>query len=212
MKKKSMLWIIAVLLAFVVIKQSFYIKKLDELQASLTLSSFDAATYVDTLWQEKLPKALATAVPLQVILNGLNQNPSQTIEKYSKGMGIGYIRYFLVKGTAAIVSNKTDATLLQLEGDQSASHLLLQTEYIYGNAARDASGLVDMTTFKNTNELNLVSQEINNRIREKVLQPYKAHQDRAEKVEFVAAIEINSKFPSTDPIEMIPLNLQIVDK
>jgi predicted lipoprotein len=46
--------------------------------------------------------------------------------------------------------------------------LEIDTKFIFGNAIRDASGLVKLTDFKTTAEFNKISESLNTIIREKL--------------------------------------------
>ncbi len=66
----------------------------------------------------------------------------------------------------------------------------LATEFIYGNAIRDASGLVDVKDFPNTMDLNNISEELNKMVRKTVLPPFKTAVKKGDKIIVTGAIEI----------------------
>jgi predicted lipoprotein len=83
---------------------------------------------------------------------------------------------------------------------------------VYGNAVRDASGLIDINEFTNTTDLNNVSAEINNIIRKEVLPPFMAKMKKGDVISFYGAIELNKEHLKTDKIEIIPISLSIPNK
>ena len=88
----------------------------------------------------------------------------------------------------------------------------IATEYIFGNAVRDASGAIDINTFSNSMDFNNVSAEINRIIREKVIPPFRCKVKKGDRVEFTGAIELNQEHLKLDRIEVIPVSLKILNR
>jgi hypothetical protein len=63
----------------------------------------------------------------------------KTFETYSHALGIGNLRYFLVKGKGTIISVNEDDVSVLLQPDTARQTITLATEYIFGNAVRDAT-------------------------------------------------------------------------
>ena len=84
------------------------------------------------------------------------------------------------------------------------------TEFIYGNAIRDASGLVEVKDFPNTMDLNNISEELNKTVRKTVLPPFKTAVKKGDKIIVTGAIEIHKEHIKWNELEIIPVQLQIV--
>lgn len=207
MPKNSLKYAILLVLITVVAYNSVYFKKLDEVKANAGLTAgekFDAATYAQEFWTTKLLPATPKATDLSTLLTLLKTDQAKAFDAYSHALGIGNIRYFLVKGEGKITAvGDNDVTVL-LPSDESVK---LATEYIFGNAARDASGLIKITEFDNTLDLNNVSAELNTIIRNKVVPPFKASAKSGSAVKFVGAIELNKEHLHLDDLEVIPIKL-----
>ena len=63
--------------------------------------------------------------------------------------------------------------VVTLRDDTTTFVRTIATEFIFGNAVRDATGLININEFKNTMDFNNVSAELNRIIREKVLPQFK---------------------------------------
>jgi predicted lipoprotein len=163
MKKilKYSIWIIV--LAFLVYN-SVYFKKLDAVKASNT--KFDPISYANNYFYNKLTPALDSAIEINQLIALLKTDKENTFNKYSHALGIGNIRYFLVKGKDEVKSLN--------ENDVTVGNIRIATEFVFGNAIRDASGKIDVNEFKNTMDFNNVSSQINKIVREKVLPPFKS--------------------------------------
>lgn len=182
---------------------SVYFKKLDEVKAGT--AAFDAAGYAKDFWEKKLTPAFSKAVDLNTLTTLLKTDKEKAFKEHSHALGIGNIRYFLVKGEAIVSS--VDENEVKLEAGEK--EVRIATEYIFGNAVRDASGAIDINAFTNSMDFNNVSAEINKLIREKVVPPFKSKVKKGDRVAFHGAIELNREHLQVNDIEIIPVSLQI---
>ena len=112
-------------------------------------------------------------VDLSALLQQLQTNPDQAFATHSHALGIGNIKYFPVKGVATVKKRQGKRGAVALDAQPAGTELTIATEYIFGNAVRDASGQIDINAFTNTMDFNTVSAELNNIIRTKVIPPFK---------------------------------------
>jgi len=188
--------------------KSIYFKKLSKVKKAE--EKFDAAAYSKKLWEEKLPAKLDSAVEITALIKSIEANPADAFAKHSNAMGIGNYRYSLVKvtGVATIISE--DEITVQVNHGDSLLSTRLATEYVYGNAIRDASSLVDIKDFTNTADLNSISEELNKTVRTVVLPTFKKEVKQGDKIEITAAVEFNKEHISFSNLELIPVRLKIV--
>lgn len=182
---------------------SVYFKKLDEVKAGSM--AFDAAGYAQDFWEKKLMPGLSKAVDLNALTALLKTDKEKAFSEHSHALGIGNIRYFLVKGEGIV--NEVGENEVKLEA--GGSEVRIATEYIFGNAVRDVSGAIDINAFTNSMDFNNVSAEINKLIREKVVRPFKSKVKKGDRVVFHGAIELNREHLQVNDIEIIPVSLQI---
>lgn len=196
--------IVVLLLAF----NSVYFKKLSDVKTSSSI--FDAKAYARNYFDNKLIPSIKDAVEINQLLSLLQNNKDQTFDKYSHALGIGNIRYFLVKGEGQVISvNENDVSILA-KADTNQTHLRIATEFVFGNAIRDASGKIDINEFANTMDFNNVSAEINKIVRAEVLPQFKANVKKGDTVQFAGAIELNKEHLNVEDIELMPVQLKIV--
>jgi len=189
---------------------SVNIKKLDTVRAAKAAENFDATVYANRFWKEKLLPGLDKAVTLDTLLSLLHTQKDSAFKKYSHALGIGNIRYFLVQGTGTVTAINADDISLVLTGDSARTSVGIETEYIFGNAVRDASGLIDINDFKNTMDFNNVSVALNTIIRKEVLPAFKTAVKKGDKVQFTGAIELNSEHLKTNDIKIMPVQLTLL--
>ena len=178
--KKGLKYLFGIIVFAVLAVNSVYFRKLDERKASS--SKFDAKEYAKSYFNTKLKPSLSNAVEINQLMSFLQSNKEQTFEKYAHALGIGNIRYFLVKGEGIVTSiNENDVSVLA-KADTARKAIRIATEFVFGNAIRDASGKIDVNEFSNTMDFNSVSSEINKIVRAEVLPRFKANVKKGDTV------------------------------
>jgi predicted lipoprotein len=153
--------------------RSVYVRKLSDMKVA-TDEKFDAVAFSKKLWEENLSPRLGNAVELATFIKATQVNPADAFSKYTNALGIGNYRYALIRTEGIVADIKEDDITLQVKLGDSLMITKLATEFIYGNAIRDASGLVDVKDFPNTMDLNNISEELNKMVRKTVLPAFKA--------------------------------------
>ena len=153
-------YLLLIIVIGLVAYKSVYIKKLSGIKEA-TDEKFDAVVFSKKLWEEKLPARISSAVELTTFIKAAQANPADAFSKYTNALGIGNYRYALVKAEGVVTDVNEDDITLQIKSDDSLMTAKLATEFIYGNAIRDASALVDVKDFPNTMDLNNISEELN---------------------------------------------------
>ena len=209
MRSKVIKYVLTVLLIVFVAYNSVYFRKLDEVKAVSSSTSFDPETFARDFYDNKLRPSADSAVDLAVLISFLKTKPDETFKRYSHALAIGNIRYFLIKGEGTVKSIASDAVAVDLKGGESSTSVNIATEFVYGNAIRDASGQVNLNDFTNTAEFNAISERINEIIRTDVVPPFVGKAKEGSNVKFSGAIEMNQKYIDLSLIEVIPLELSI---
>jgi len=164
MQRKAIKYIVAGIVLIVIAYNSVYFKSLSEVKAASVAGAFDAGSYAQQFWNDQLIPGLSKAVELPQLITQLETNKENTFKAHSHALGIGNIRYFLVRGQGEITAiNENDISVV-VQPDSLQRTIKIATEFIYGNAVRDALGVINMTEFSNTTDLNSVSEEINKKV------------------------------------------------
>jgi predicted lipoprotein len=209
MLKRIFKYFVGIVFLGIVIYNSIYIKKLSDNQASAE-KAFDAKSYAREYLFEKIPASKAKAIPVFKLLSDLKSNSNNAFKNYSNTQNTGDLKYFFVQGEGEIVKIEEDYVTLKSKDD--ASEIKISTQFIFGNAARDGSGLISINDFNNTMDLNNVSEEINMLIRTEILPPFNAKIKKGDRVNFTGCIAINQADFKIANIEIIPLLIQINPK
>ena len=207
--KRIVKYILIVLVIGLVGYRSIYFEKLSVVKNKKE-DKFDAADYSKKLWNERLPLKLDSAIEFTEFIKAIEADPVNAFARYSNAIGIGNYRNSLVKATVTVAIINEDEIIVQILHADSLLNARLATEYVYGNAIRDASTLVDIKNFTNTTDLNNISEELNRTVRTQVLPSFKKQIKQDDKIEIVAAVELNKAHVSFTDLELIPVRLKII--
>ena len=116
-----------------------------------------------------------------------------------------------MKLNATVKDVKEDEVILSIKHNDSLLTVNMATEFIYGNAIRDASGLVQVKNFPNTADLNSISEELNKIIRTSILPAFKTSVKTGDSISVVAAVELNKEHIHWSNMELLPVRIQVVN-
>ena len=207
--KKILKYILILLAIGFVGYNSIYFRKLSTVRGAKE-EKFNAPAYSKKIWDERLPAKMDSAIELTGLLKAIETDPEKAFAQYSNSIGIGNYRYSLVKANAIAFVINEDEIAVQINHADSFLIARLATEYVYGNAIRDASGLVDIRNFSNTTDLNNISEELNRTVRTRVLPSFKKQVKQGNKIALVAAVELNKAHINFKDLELIPVRLIIM--
>lgn len=195
-----------VLLSGILLYHSVDIEKLSERQ-NQSVDVFDTKTYVDTFWLDLQNKR--DVVEAEILLPLLAADLEQAIAQYGKTLGVSSTHSFLCRGNGIVSQINDDSFTLAVRASGMFS-LIVQTDFIFGNAVRDASGLVRVSDFPSTMEFNAISSEINKHVVQSVLPPVMNTLTLGDSVLFVVAFSVNENNPDINPLLVVPVKLEII--
>ena len=208
--KKPVKYTLIVLVIGLLGYNSIYIKKLSDVTKEAP-KKFDAITFSKNLWEKQMPAKIDSAVDLTVLIKAINNDEDAALKKYTNSLDIGNYRYAMIKTQATVSAVNEDEVLIQIPFADSIMNDVLATEFVYGNAIRDASRLVDIKDFPVTSDLNSISEELDRIVRTTVLPSFKKTVKKGDKVNIVAAIQLNKEHIKWNGLELLPVRLQIVN-
>lgn len=217
MTRKIAKYLLLVIIVGLLAYNSVFIKKLSDVQAKEPVA-FNATSFAEQLWLFKIPARLDSAVTLDVLHTALKANPALAFDTYFNAMSIGNIRYGLVKVSGKVLSVNEDDILVLTGSSGHQQPVKIATEYIYGNAIRDASRTVEIKDFVNTTDLDNISEALNKKVRTTVLPAFKGAVKKADSITCIGAIELNqahterSRNYSLNDVEIIPVQCKIIQR
>jgi predicted lipoprotein len=205
MSKKIIKYILTVLVVAFIAYNSVYFKKLSEVKAAAA-KTFDPVGYAKDYLNKSLLPSAAKAPDMDQLIGQLKSNPAKAFKNDAHALDIGNTRFFMIKGEGVIINIDESDVYISTPGKQT---LKIATEYIFGNALRDAPGIISVNDFTNSMDLNNVSAEVNKLVRTEVLPPFKSKAKKGDTISFSGAFELNQEHINLNNIEVIPVTLAI---
>lgn len=190
--------------------QSVYFKSLKDVKAKD--EGINAKAYADKFFHQQLLPLSDSAIRLADLITLLRNNKEQAFERYGHALGIGSIKYFLVKGEGKVTAVEPNQVAIELPSDTVGTSLAIATEFVFGNAIRDAAGKLSLTEFSNLSDVNNISMELNKIVRTKVLPPFKKEVAAGANIRFYGAVELNQERLNLNEVEIIPIQLHMMNQ
>lgn len=201
MIKKGIILVLGLILAY----NSVYFKKLSEVNDQKS-STFDFNAYADSLYFKGI-LTQTKPIALQTLTSEIQHNKEETFKKYGNRLGIGNSAFFMVEAKGKITSLEDGKIKINTTENGIIS---VDSKYIFGNAIRDASGLVKLTDFKTNADFNKVSEALNTIIREKALPPILQKLKIGEEISVIGALKLSKK--ETLELKILPVKIVINDE
>lgn len=210
MLQKTIKYCIAILFLGLLLYNSVYFKKISEMQVAKVEATFNANDYSKTYLLDKIPAAKNKTVALSDLLLALDKNSKQAFKDFGHSQNAGDTQYFFTKGEGIVTA--IDEEFVTIKNTSSATEVKLAIQYIFGNTARDCSGIITIDEFSNTMDLNNVSEAINKLIKSDIVAPFIAKVKKGDVVSFVGGIELSQSDLKKESLEIVPLQLEINSK
>lgn len=194
------------ILLFITGYNAVYFKKLNAITKE-GVQNFDAKTYTAALWKNKMPAVIDAATEFDQLLLAIEKDPQLAFEKNTHALAIGNYRYAMVKMSGIVVAVHEDDFIIETFIGGNKKQLLVTTEFIYGSAVRDASGLIDIKDFTSASDLNAIAESFNETIKKTVIQPFKKRLSNGLKIQLVAAVELNKENMVLDQLVLLPVQI-----
>jgi len=187
----------AVLLLFC---SSVEFRSLEAKRAEARAERFNPTQYARDFWDHRLDSVLETALGVEELIHLFNTDMDAAVRK-GRTLGQSRVHAYLLKGAGKILSMNKDGLCVSVASPEASPEILICTgSYVSGNAIRDASGLIDVSTFSDTMKFNKISFAINKIVVQEVIKPFQDKSPRAGMtVSFVGAAEV-----AEDATEEVP--------
>jgi hypothetical protein len=213
MKKRYKYAIAAVIILFLGYF-SISFENLDDVREQRRRATFNAVQYARDFLDNQLFRVVDRAVDINELIELFNSNMSAAIKRYGRAPGVSRNYAYLIKGHGQILSIGDDFLEVSTKEPQTHPDIkILSGFYIPGNAVRDASGLIDVSTFSDTMKFNEISGEINKIIVKKVIQPFLNKEPKVgNTISFLGATQVAqdaTEETELQLVDLIPIRLEL---
>lgn len=202
MKTKTGYVTILVILAVLFLGyHSVYFRRLSTMSSDQP-KVLDFASRADSLYRGILSNEQPVA--LEHLLSEISNDPNLAFNTYGNRLGIGNSAFFMVNCSGKVVE-KTDSGITV--GTIQNLSVFIDTKFIFGNAIRDASGLVRLTDYKTNADFNKLSEALNAIIREKTIPAELTVISVGDSVQVQGAIKLNKSGIAPDAYTILPVRI-----
>ena len=164
------------------------------------------AAFATDFWQNKLSLACEHAPRLPDLLRLLAQDAAETRKQFGHSPGLGSTALFLVQGSGRVSEVEKEQIRVEVES-VSNTRITLMTGLIFGNAVRDATGLIDGSAFPNSQEFNEISTELNHLVETQVLPALRKGAAPGKEIRFAGCFELEDG-PLPEVIQIVPIKVE----
>ncbi len=169
--------------------------------------AFDARAVAGAFWEQKLLPAAGRAVPLADLLTALARDPAAARRRFGRALGLSSTTCFFVQGSGRVAAVENESIGIALEDVPAGTAVRLMTGLLFGNTVRDASGLLDVNDFPNSQDFNAISAELNHLVETQVLPALRNRAAIGRTIRFVGCIELDEgQVPKT--LQVIPVKVE----
>lgn len=208
MQRKAIKYSALFIAIIVILFLSLDIHHLDSESSRPVSEVFDVEEYVADLWYNKLPEVFTEAPEISYLTLLFREDPGTAFDDYSRKLGISDTYYFYVSGLGTVTDIDETTVHVNVEGSIPVE---LETVYVFGNAIRDGSGLVDIDEFLNMMDFNMVSVYLNRKAKSEVIDPFRREVQPGDVISFTGAAEVNRAEGVPERLNIIPVQIEIVD-
>lgn len=183
----------------------FHIIPLKQAQQEQKAGVFDAVKAAAEFWEAKLLPGTERAVEVKELLAALAKNPATARKQHGRTLGIGGATMFLVRGSGKVAEVGDDAIVVALDGTDAK--VSLSVGLLFGNTVRDASGLLDVSAFPNSQEFNDLSTQLNGIVETKVAPALRAKAAVGKAIRFAGCAELEEDV-KPDLLAVIPIKVE----
>jgi predicted lipoprotein len=162
------------------------------------VQTFNAAGYVDSIWNANLKPSLSQAVEVSELLKELDTNAEGVKARYGHREG-GRPYYVVIKGSgrimAADTSSHTGTATVAIASNENKQIAIQIGPVLRGTAIRDALPFISADRFANQIHFAEVANELNARVERNVLAPIDRSSLKGRLIVFTGMVGIDGNQP-----------------
>jgi hypothetical protein len=184
----------------------FHVRPLGVVPAAAP-GTIDVPRFAQRFWVEKLEKSAITPIDMREVLGLLTDPQAADRTPLGHRTGIGGKPYFFIAGQGRVVA--IDSAGVWMSGDGSDHRqLLLATGPIFGDALRDATGLLQLDDFTSS-DFNALSAALNRRAESVVQTLLHSSVRPGSRIDFVATAAIDDASTAEPFLRLVPVRVGV---
>jgi predicted lipoprotein len=189
----------------------FHVIPLERARHERAATTFDPARFAEQFWNERLLKSLDQAANANVLIPAIQDDPAAARKKFSRQLGISESYFYFVAGRGRVISVTNDEVALVVTEGATQPEIVLPTGLLFGNAVRDATGLLNVNDYPNSQDFNDISQALNHLVETRVLPALREQAKVGATVRFVGCAEISDESSDLKPLHIVPVQVEFLE-
>lgn len=197
--------VLAALALLCVVFPPFHIRSLKAVREAAASQQFNAADFAAGFWSEKLLPAADQATDAANVLEKINSDPKTVREQFGRTVGVGSSYYLFLRGDARVVSADENSIGLSLKPVGDEAQIVVELGFVFGNAVRDATGLIKASSYPNAQEFNDISAALNSMVETNVLPQLQQVAKVGGHIQFIGCVEVGDEDMDLKPLKLVPI-------
>jgi predicted lipoprotein len=186
----------------------FHIRSLKAVREAQANQQFNAAEFAARFWTEQLLPAADQAVDALTVLDKIASDPKSVREVYGRTVGVGSSYYLFLRGDGRVVSADDESIGLSLKPEGDEAQIVIELGFVFGNAVRDATGLIKPSDYPNAQEYNEVSASLNSIVETNVLPQLQRTAKVGTRIPFAGCVEVADEAMDLKPLKLVPIHVK----
>ena len=183
----------------------FHVVTMKTATAEKVAATFNATQFAEVFWTKQLRESFDKAVKVEVLLPAIQADAAAAKQKFSRSVGMSEGYFYFVSGSGRVISASDDEVLLAVTTGSTNAEVSLQTGLIFGNALRDATGLLSANNYPNSQDFNDISAALNHLVETRMLPKLKEQAKVGAKISFAGCAEVGDEATDLKPLKVIPI-------
>jgi predicted lipoprotein len=183
----------------------FHVVSLQTANAAKAAARFNATQFAETFWTNQLLVSIDKTVKADVLLAAIQSDAAAAKKKFSRSVGLSESYFYFVSGSGRVVAVSDDTVSLAVTEGSTNAEISLQSGLIFGDAIRDGTGLLNASSYPNSQDFNDISAALNQMVETRVLPELRQQAKVGAKISFAGCAEVDDESNDLKPLKVIPI-------
>jgi predicted lipoprotein len=185
----------------------FHLRSLKAVREAHENQQFNATDFAARFWNERLLPAAENAADAAVVLETAASSPQAVRERFGRTVGVGDSFFLFVRGSGRVVSADGNNVGLRLQGEGDQPQIVIELGFVFGNAVRDATGLISASDYPNAQEFNEIAAALNGMVETNVLPQLQQIAKVGGRIQFMGCVEVADEDLDLKPLKLVPIEV-----
>lgn len=186
----------------------FHLRSLKAVREAQENQQFDAGDFASRFWTEQLLPAAGQASDAAVVLEQIAADPKTVRDGFGRTVGVGNSYFLLLRGSGRVVSADEHSIGIRLTPGDNEAEIVIELGFVFGNAVRDATGLINASSYPNAQEYNDISAALNGMVETNVLPQLQQIAKVGGRIQFMGCVEVADEDLDLKPLKLVPIEVR----